>query len=193
MMFWRSLVLTAMTLLVLTGCSRQTLLTIEADVLSFLSQEERTGEFSLAADEYLLPDEEGLTAEQLGIPSQMLEGLERLTLDFSAAITSKAATGSEEVTAAFHISDSSDTPPFDSPAIASTMVSLEPGETEQLTFAVEVSDSANADALATLKSGDFRVGVRLEYVAGPSASGVNYRLDDITISITARTGALLPF
>ncbi|MEX2540760.1 MAG: hypothetical protein WD314_03095 [Trueperaceae bacterium] len=193
MIFRRSLVLTAVTLLLLAGCSRHTLLTVEADVLSFLSDEERAGEFSLAADEYLLPDEEGLTAEQLGVPAQMLEGLEGLTLDFSAAITSNAATGSEEVAASFHISDSSDASPFDSPAIASTSVSLEPGETEQLTFAVEVSDSVNPDALATLKSGDFRLGVRLEYVAGPSASGVDYRLDDVTISITVRPGNLLPF
>jgi hypothetical protein len=185
--------LAAMALSLLAGCSRHTVVTVETDVLSFLAQEDRSGEFSLVTDEYFLPDEEGVSAEQLGFPIQLLEVLEGLSLDLSVAVTSKAASGTESVTAAFHISDSASASPFDSPAYSSTTVDLEPGETERLDFSVVISAAQNADVLETFKSGDFRIGVRLVYTAGPDASGVDYELEVVTVSISAIPGELIFF
>jgi hypothetical protein len=185
--------LTALSLLLLAGCSRHTVVTVETDVLSFLAQEDRSGTFTLVADEYFLPDEEGVSAEQLGFPIQLLEVLEELTLDLSVAVTSRAASGTESVTAAFHISDSASASPFDSPAYSSATVDLEPGETERLDFLVEISAEENADVLQTFRSGDFRIGVRLVYTAGPDASGVDYELEVVSVSISAIPGELVFF
>jgi hypothetical protein len=185
--------LAAMALMLLAGCSRHTVVTVETDVLSFLAQEDRSGTFSLVADEYFLPDEDGISAEQLGFPIQLLEVLEGLALDLSVAVTSKAASGTESVTAAFHISDSASASPFDSPAYSSATVDLDPGETARLDFSVEISGAQDADVLQTFRSGHFRIGVRLEYTAGADASGVDYELEAVTVSISAIPGELVFF
>jgi hypothetical protein len=193
MKHWRNLALAALSLALLAGCSRHTAITVEVDLRSFLAEEDRSGELSVLADEYFLPDDQGVSAAELGFPVQFLELLESFTLDLSAALTSNAASGSEQVTVGFHLSDSADASPFASPALVESTVSLDPGETEQLDFSIVISSSENAEELATLRSGDFRIGVRLEYVAGPDASGVDYRLDVVNVSITALPRELILF
>lgn len=184
----RSLLLFCLALTLLAGCSRHSVITIDTDVLSFMAEADRSGSLSPAVTEYLIPDADGLEAGELGFPIQFLETLQELKLTLGAVITSSAASGNEQVTAAFHISDSVETSPFAVPAFASTTVALAPGATERLDLVGTVNDLENESLLETLRSGDFRLGVRLEYTGGTTPTGVDYVLDAVGISISSRPG-----
>jgi hypothetical protein len=189
----RYLLATTLALALLSGCSRHTLITVEVDLLSLLDPGTTSGTFTLATSEFRLPDEDGYHSNELGLPPQVLEGLVGFSADLVATLTSNAASGSEQVTVDLHIVEGDDATPFDTTPVASSTATISPGATQTLDFAVDVNDDVNAWVLELLKTGDFRVAFRLEYVAGPSASGVDYRLDEVDVRMSARTDAFSLF
>lgn len=176
------------TALLLAGCSRSTVYTVDADILSFTNEAERQGEVSALGD-FRFPDEDGAGSSELGLSSDLARTLERLSVDLAVSLTSTAATGSTDVSLDFHIAGDSADNPFDEPPVGSGSVSLAPGESDLLALQFEVSEADNPDLLSRLQAGDFRLGVRLQVTSAGTGS-VDYQLERLQAALAVRPGAL---
>lgn len=179
------------TVLLLAACSRSTVYTLDADILSFTNEAERQGEISALGD-FRFPDEDGASSSELGLSPELARTLERLSVDLAVSLTSTAATGDTDVSLDFHIAEDSAGNPFDETPLGSGSVTLAPGESDILTLQFEVSEAENPDLLNRLQAGDFSLGIRLQ-VTSTGTGSVDYRLERLQAALAVRPGALFSF
>lgn len=170
----------------LAGCSSSTLYTLEFDVLSYMD-EDREG--TIPVGDAHLPSEDGISSDEFGLGPDFMASLERFEIDFAGTLTLDVGT-TEDATLALHVSAGRDSDPFLAPPVAEISVDLVAGEPVPVVFAAQISESENADVLATLRSGDFSLGVSM---AASAPGAVDYVVERLDLTVSVRPGALLPF
>lgn len=162
----RSLLTSLLFVLLLSACGRTTRLNADVNALPFLSEETRFAEaFVNTGLDLELPDAEGLDAGELGLSAQILENLNGLELDFSSQLILSSATSDLRATFDLFISDSA--PVFDAVPI-SVNASLSPNTEQTLDFNLILNSEENTELFELVKTGDFRLGVRVSTSGGES-------------------------
>ncbi len=173
-------------LLLLAGCSAATRYTINVNVLSFIPQNQRS--LNIPTGYYLVvyPSLEG---QQVPLPIS-LDILERGQLSIQGSLSNTGAismTGSYEV----RIAPESDTNLNDNAGgdvgLGSTSFNVAPGRTEAISTTIQLSATQNSAAFNILKSGSFRIAVRVE----TNSNGGRFDLSSARVSLTGRPFALV--
>ena len=155
----RILLLGFLMVLMLSACGRTTRLNADVNVLPFLSEGDKfTEAFVSSGLELELPDAEGFDANEFGLPAQVLENLDGLELDFSSKLTLSSASSNLDAKLELFISDSA--PVFDATPIG-VDASLSPNTEQTLDFNLVLNSEENAELFELVKTGDFRLGVRI--------------------------------
>ena len=186
----RRIALILLTLGVLAGCSGHTRYTAEVDVLSFLPEDDASGELDLVSTTIYLPDADGdLTTRDGGflaqVPEQVVDGLDRAGFNFAATVenTGSAPTG---VSVELYLAPSSEDSDIYQPQyrVEGADLELGTGESGELSLAVSLSEDENEEAYRRIRDGggEFRVGVKVSTDAG----SLSYELTDLRVSLTTK-------
>lgn len=189
----RTLLLTLLLALVLSACGRTTRLNADISVSPFLSDADKQGEGFLAAGLALdLPDEEGIDGSELGLPSDVLENLDRLELDFSTDLTLSSTT--DDITASLELYVSDSAPVFATEPIRAE-AALSPDVKQSVDFNLALSSEENAELFKLLQSGDFRFSARIATSSdNPKAVGkVSSEITAFNLRFSADLSSTLSF
>ncbi|MEJ2667960.1 MAG: hypothetical protein P8Z81_12830 [Deinococcales bacterium] len=171
----RLLLLTAVAglAMALAGCSRHTAVTVQADLVPFLSQSQTqasasylatTGSADIRLPFSTLATNPGalIDLSQLGVPSSAFSVIDAFGLTATAAIDPTSAIG--PLTATLYVADASASDAFQAQYQAKQvqLPSLPAGQTTTVIASFQLDSQNNAAALARIQSGSFRLGVEIQ-------------------------------
>jgi len=174
------------TLLLLLGCSASTRYTLNVDILSFIPQGQRS--LSIPAGSYreLYPSPQG----QLVPPPPNLDIFERGQITIQGTLTN---TGSIPMSGSYEIrlAPESDTNLEDNTGgdlgLARTGFNVAAGQSQPFLTTVDLSATENSTAFNILKSGSFRIALRIE----ASSGGGRFELTVARVRVTGQPFALV--
>lgn len=173
-------------LLFLAACSAATRYTVKADVLSFIPQNQRS--LNIPTGYYLVvyPD---LAGQSVPLPIS-LDILERGQISIRASITN---TGSIPMSGNYEIrlAPESDTNLNDNTGgdvgLGSTSFNVAAGQNQPISTTVSLSANENSTAFNIIKSGSFRIAIRVEV----NSSGGRFDLAEAQVKVTGRPFAVI--
>jgi hypothetical protein len=186
--------------LALVGCSPSTLLTLNVEALQFIPEADQSATYQTIAGSFdeVLPDADGWALSELGLASDLIGSLTRLSLDVSMDLsaTDVSVNGADpsgaqgdawSLTVTIYVADDATVSVTDGEAVASDTVTFTNLEDEgSLDLSVTLSETENADAFALLGQGA-SLGMRIEAnvvePAGVAAAGVA-PLISVTATVT---------
>lgn len=175
-------------ILLLVGCSAATRYVINVNVLSFIPQNQRTLTIPSGSGSLLFP---GANQEGLLVPLPIqLDILERGQILIVASLTN---TGSSTFSGSYELrlAPANDTNVNDNAGgdigLGVGSFDVPPGSTQEISINLTLSDSQNSNALNIIKSGAFRVAIRV----GASSSGGTLTLNQGRISVAGRPFAVI--
>ncbi len=175
-------------ILLLAGCSAATRYTINVNVLSFIPQSQRTLSIPPGSGSLLFP---GANQEGLLVPLPIkLDILERGQILVVASLTN---TGSSVFSGSYELrlAPENDTNVNDNAGgdigLGAGSFNVPVGSTQEISINLSLSDTQNKNALDIIRTGSFRVAIRV----GASSSGGNLTLNQGRISVTGRPFAVL--
>ncbi len=173
-------------LLLLAGCSATTRYTINVNVLSFIPQNQRS--LNIPTGFYLVVYP-GLEGQLVPLPLS-LDILERGQIAIRGNLTNTGAipmTGNYEI----RLGPESDTNLNDNAGgdvgLGSTSFTVAPGETQTISTTLILSASENNAAYNIIKSGSFRIAIRVE----ANSNGGRFELTSAQVKLTGRPFALI--
>lgn len=190
----RNLILLLLPLVLLAGCSRSTLLTVDTNVLPFLAPGQLEGTIPVDS-RTLLPHEDGLSSSELGIPADLQHLLKQFAVHLEVSLTATGASSEQTLIAAFHVAPEADGNLFGSEPLAEERIALAgAGGTANLELGFALSEADNPDAFELLRSGAFLLGLSLSHSAaepGTEAFSVAYKLVEFNVIASTRSADLL--
>lgn len=189
----RILLLGFLLVLILSACGRTTRLNADVNVLPFLAEGDRFAEaFVSSGLDLELPDAEGFNAGEFGLPVQVLENLDGFELDFSSKLTLSSASSNLDAKFELFISDSA--PIFDATPI-SVDASLSPNAEQTLDFNLVLNNEENTELFELIKTGDFRLGVRIKTSGGEgdSSGKISSEITKFNLIFSADLSTVLSF
>lgn len=198
----RSLAILALLLglaLLLAGCSRHTALTVRADLVAFLGSSTSVSvPYSSGTTDLKLPPNSSnpdggyqVDLTQIGVPTSAIQAIDALSLDFSADITPTTDLGDGQAT--LYVAPATVTNIFQS-QYAVTQVSAPASPANQATtvtgsFALDAQH--HPQALSTIQSGSFRIGVEVQASASQGGQA-DVALKRLLVSVSLPPGYGLP-
>ncbi|MEJ2288643.1 MAG: hypothetical protein P8Y02_08365 [Deinococcales bacterium] len=186
--------------LLLAGCSRHTALTLKADLVAFLdpASKQATVSYSGGSTTIELPPNSSapqagtlVDLQKLGVPSDTIQNITGLALDFAASVQPDSAIGAGNAT--LFIAGASETNVFQSQYAVGTVPipALPANQATAIAGSFQLDAQQHPAALAKVQSGSFRLGVQLQATA---SSGGQARLDvtRLLVSVSLPPGWGLP-
>ncbi|MFN3179321.1 MAG: hypothetical protein ACK41R_04065 [Thermus sp.] len=171
--------------LVLAACSGHTIHRFEVDLLSFIPQDQRQGEFNLVTAQVLFPDDPAGQLVEVPRSEALVEG--KLSLQVALKNT---GTFPNTLDLEVRLGPGSDTNLYDGQggdfAAIQKSVTLNPGEEQAVTLLLDIQPGTQAFDL--IKSGRFRIGARLN-LAGDK---VQYTLTEAEVVLRLKLFNLIP-
>lgn len=176
--------------LILVGCSTHTTTTLKVDLASFIPEGQRRGVLdlsSLSGTAYL-PSQEG---EALSLPAEFLRALLEGRLEAEVFLQNQ---GNSDVTVKLEarVGPEGDADIFDGTGdqlFGQAELNLGPGGEGLLNLEAAIGENQNPGAFNLIRSGAFRIGLKLEVSAG--AGQVGYEVRTAWVSFRARLFRLL--
>jgi hypothetical protein len=188
----RLFLLAILSLALLAGCSRSTVLTLDVDVLAFLPTDSLEGSLPISG-EVFVPSAEGLAGSELGVGQEVLHELLRFEVQLAVQLSSDNADDNETVMLAFHLAPEKGDP-YSSPAIAQETVLLAGGEPALVDLTASISETEDKAVPEMLRKGNFRFGIRLNReAAGADAGDLHYTLEVLDLRASTRGASLIGF
>lgn len=195
-----ALAASALLLASLSACSRHTALTVQADLVAFMSASDTQATVSYSSGNVAidLPPNPASPAAGasvdltgLGVPSGAISAIDALTLDFAAEVRPDSTLS--KVTASLYVAGSSETDVFQSNYLVGTVTAptLQAGRSTAVTGSFSLDAQHQPAALQRVQSGSFRVGVRLSGSASTGGS-VDVTLEHMVVSVSLPPGWGLP-
>ena len=194
-----ALALIATLALLLAGCSRHTALTFRADLVAFLGSSSSVSvSYSSGTTDLKLPPNSSspdggylVDLSQLGVPSSAIQAIDALSLDVSADITPTTDLGAGQAT--LYVAPASASNIFQS-QYAISQVSAPAFPANQATnvsgsFALDAQ--SHPQALATIQSGSFRIGVEVQASASQGGQA-DLTLKHLPVAVSLPPGYGLP-
>lgn len=186
-------------LVLVTGCSRHTALTVKADLVSFMSHDRThaTAPYGGGVDLQLpvassSPNPgELVDLGQLGVPPGAIDGIGSLSLALAASLTPSTAIDSG--TATFYLADANASNAFEPQYQVAQVATpaLPAGAATPVSAGVQLDSQSHPDALQRVHSGSFRLGVEVRASAGTSGS-LDVELTQLLVSASLPPGWGLP-
>lgn len=173
-------------LLFLAACSAATRYTVKVDVLSFIPKDQRSLDIPTVYYTVVYPDPAG---QSVPLPID-LDILERGQISIRASI---ANTGSTPMSGNYEIrlAPESDTNLNDNTGgdvgLGSTSFNVPAGQNQPISTTVSLSANENSAAFNIIKSGSFRIAIRLEI----NSDGGRFELTEAQVKVTGRPFAVI--
>lgn len=173
-------------LLLLVGCSASTRYTFKFDILSFIPQNQRSLNIPSGYYPVVYP---GLEGQLVPLPIA-LDILERGQISIQGSLTNTGAipmTGSYEI----RLAPESDTNLNDNSGgdvgLGNTSFNVAAGQSQNISTTVSLSASENSVAFNIIKSGSFRIAIRVE----ANSNGGRFDLSAAEAKVTGRPFAVI--
>ncbi|GIW32685.1 hypothetical protein [Meiothermus sp.] len=173
-------------ILLLAACSAATRYVIDVNVLSFIPQNQRSITIPTG---YYLAVYPGLEGQLVPLPLS-LDILERGQIAVQASVTNTGTlplTGSYEI----RLAPESDTNLNDNSGgdvgLGSTSLNVAAGQSQSIETTIQLSTNQNSTAFNIIKSGSFRIAIRVEV----NSSGGRFDLTGARVSVTGRPFAVI--
>ncbi len=195
-----ALAASALLLTSLSACSRHTALTVQADLVSFMSASDTQATVGYTSGNVAIdlppnPSSPAAGASvdltALGVPSNAISAIDALTLAFTAEV--RPDTTLSSVTASLYVAGSGATDVFQSSYLVGTVAAptLPAGRSTAVTGSFGLDAQHQPAALQRVQSGSFRVGVRLTGSASAGGSA-DVTLEHMVVSVSLPPGWGLP-
>lgn len=172
-------------ILLLTACSAATRYVINVNILSFIPQNQRSINIPTG---YYLAVYPGLAGQLVPLPS--LDILERGQIAIQGSVTNTGTlplTGSYEI----RLAPESDTNLNDNSGgdvgLGSTSLNVAAGQSQSIETTILLSASQNSTAFDIIKSGSFRIAIRVEV----NSNGGRFDLTGARVSVSGRPFAVV--
>ncbi len=152
-------ILTALILAaLLSACGPSTRLITEIDALTLIPEDETQGSSTLDSNlEIKLPDDDGISAKDMGLSKETLASLKRFSLDVVTELSIAEDDAPMDVIMGLYINNVS--PAFSTNKPFEVKASLVPGESQDTHLSIILSEEENPGLFDLIKSGDFYLGI----------------------------------
>ncbi|MCS7194476.1 MAG: hypothetical protein NZ849_06130 [Meiothermus sp.] len=179
----RKLILLFSVLLLLAGCSAATRYNVNVNVLSFVPAHQRTLSIPSGSGTFFFPGS-SFEGQVVSVPT-VVDVIERAQLVVRASVTNTGSTnfsGNLEL----RLAPVGDTNLVDNNGgdlgIGYTSLTIPPGQTQNLTIDLTLNANQNQAAFNIVKSGNFRIGVRV----GATSTGGILAFTEARVALTGR-------
>jgi len=182
------------------GCSRHTALTVEADLVPFMSASETqaTISYGTGTADVQLPFSnatpnpgEAVDLTQLGVPADAAAAITAFDLDLAASVTPTTAIGAGTVSIYLAGASASDAFQPQYRVAQKQTPAMPAGQATTVDATLKLDSQANPGALKRLQSGSFRIGIELQASAG-AAGSADVALTRLRVSLSLPHGWGLP-
>lgn len=182
--------------LVLTGCSRGTLITLDLETLAFLESDDREGTIPVVNLETLELPGAGAALADVGLDGEIASSLRSLGVAIEGTLALQPGAPDATITVAIFLGSTTD-----------LLYALDPltfvdvalsGTTEQpFALSIVVDEDVAPSALALLRSGDAVIGLQLAVstldLSSAQAAEAVYTIEALDLTASVLASDLLPF